>query len=53
MRRHNFDAMAETGVFTQMTAASNFDATPGMDWTVFLELSIGRHIKFDACESKF
>ncbi len=34
-------------------AASNFDARPGMGWTVLLRLSIGRHVKFDTLASKF
>ncbi len=41
------------GVFTQMTRRQNFDAASGTVWTVFLVLSIGRHVKFDACASKF
>ncbi len=41
-------------VFTQMTRRQNFDARLGTDWTVsfFSALSIGRHVKFDACGSK-
>ncbi len=34
--------------FTQMTRHKKFDVRPGTDWTMFLMLSIGRHIKFDA-----
>ncbi len=40
-------------VFTQMTRRQNSDARPGTDWTVFFTLSIGRHVKFDACVLKF
>ncbi len=35
-------------VFTQLTQCQNFDATSGMDWTIFFTLSIGRHVKCDA-----
>ncbi len=38
-----------TGVFTQVKRRQNFDVTPGTDWTIFLTLSIGRHVQFDAC----
>ena len=41
------------GVFTQMMRRQNFDATPGMDRTIFLVLFIGCHVKFDTCVSKF
>ncbi len=40
------------GVFTQMTRRQHFDATAETDWTFFV-LSIGRHVKVDACASKF
>ncbi len=30
-----------------------FDATSGMGWAIFLVLSIGHHVKFDARASKF
>ncbi len=43
---------ATIGVFTQMTRSQTFDARPGMDWTIFLMLSIGHHIKLDARVSK-
>ncbi len=39
-------------VFTQMTRRQKFDARPGTEWTIFLMLSIGRHVKFDARASK-
>ncbi len=39
--------------FHKDDAASNFDATPGTNLTVFLKLSIGGHVLFDACASKF
>ncbi len=48
-----FHVSTHIGIFTQMTQCQNFDATPGMDRTVFLVLSIGRHVKFDARASKF
>ena len=37
----------------QMTQRQNFDVMSGTDWTVFLVLSIGHHVKFDACASNF
>ncbi len=40
-------------VFTQMTRHKYCEAMPGMGWTVFLMLSIGCHVKLDACASKF
>ncbi len=49
------DAAAPVGLSTETTRRQNFkalplDATPGM---VFLTLSIGRQVKFDARASKF
>ncbi len=46
------DVTGTTGVFTRMTQRPNFDARPGTDWTVFLVLSIGCHVKLDAGASK-
>ena len=42
--------MRESGVLTQMTRHQNFDATPGMDWTIF---SIGCHVEFDTLCQNF
>ncbi len=36
-----------------MTQHQKFDATAETDWTVFLLLSIERHVEFDARASKF
>ena len=41
------------GDFTQVTRRQIFDAAPGMDWTIFLMLSIGHRVKFDTHASKF
>ncbi len=41
------------GVFTQMMRRQCFDAKAETDWTDFLMLSIGRHVKFDTRTSKF
>ncbi len=41
------------GVFSQVTWRQRFDAVPGTDWTIFMTLSIGHHVKLDACASKF
>ncbi len=40
-------------VSAQMTRSQNFDVRPEIDWTIFLMLSIGCHVKFDASASKF
>ncbi len=46
-------SLTTTGLFTQMTRHQKFAATPGTNSTVVLMFSIGRHVKFDACASKF
>ncbi len=42
----------KSGVFTQKTRRQNFDARPGTDWTIFLTLSIGHHVKGETQVSK-
>ncbi len=46
-RRHSSCHSPPIRVFTQMTRRQKFDARPGTDWTVFLMLSIGCHIKLE------
>ncbi len=40
----NVQEYCKIGVYTQMTRGQHFDAASEKDWTVFLVLSIGRHV---------
>ncbi len=40
-------------VFTQMTRRQHFDVMARMDWTIFLMLAVGHHVKFDSPHQNF